>query len=98
VQASTPSDDPDQSIREAFIAHGAVSPGSARPLRDFPPIPPERLTELLDRGVIREGDPGAYYLHVQRSPPPSWRRFLITLLFWILVIFVVIALVRLAGR
>lgn len=91
--------DRDRSIREAFVARGAVSAGGARPLSDFPSIPPERFAELLDRGVIREGAPGTYYLYVRQPSARATRQFVMSLLFWILVLLIPVAVIQFsAGR
>jgi len=88
----------DRAVREAFAARGAVSAITARPLRDFPPMPAERLAGLLDRGVIREGPPGTYYLYLRQSPPPTARRVIFSLLFWLLILLLPVAVISLTNR
>jgi hypothetical protein len=95
----------DQAVIAAMHASGAVSPRTACRRRELPPAVVERFSELVDRGLVREGAPGTYYLYVAAANPsrsPSgfnWRRFAATLLFWFVLILLPVALIQLsAGR
>jgi len=46
----------------AFRAAGALSPADARSLDDMPGIDPRAVLALAARGVVREAEPGRYYL------------------------------------
>lgn len=78
---------------------GAVSPATARPTRALPPAVVGRLDELVERGIVREGAPGTYYLFQATTRRGfSWRRFVLTILLWLLLILLPVAFVELSRR
>jgi hypothetical protein len=72
--------DPDRvrrTVVRAFEDAGAVSPAAARPLREVAHAGEwEALVALAARGVVREGAPGRFYLHVGTTA--ARRRLLVT--------------------
>lgn len=79
-------------------ALGAVSPATARPLRELPDAVRARLDRLVYSGLIREGAPGTYYLFdVPRLPVPR-SQVLRAVLFWFLVIIIPILVIQFSGR
>jgi hypothetical protein len=55
----------------AMCSIGATSAAHARPLAELPPEIAARLDELVDRGLVREGAPGTYYLFVSTRAPDA---------------------------
>ena len=51
------------SVAHAFRAVGALSPAAARPLAEIPGAEAAAVVALAARGVVREAQPGRYYLH-----------------------------------
>ena len=52
-----------EAATRAFRDAGAVSPADARPLAAIPGVDPTAVIALAARGVVREAEPGRYYLH-----------------------------------
>lgn len=50
-------------VAHAFRAVGAVSPAAARPLAEIPGVEAAAVVALAARGVVREAQPGRYYLY-----------------------------------
>jgi hypothetical protein len=50
-------------VARAFRAVGALSPAEARPLAEIPGVEAAAVVALAARGVVREAQPGRYYLH-----------------------------------
>jgi hypothetical protein len=50
-------------VAHAFRAAGAVSPAAARPLATIPGVDPAAVVALAARGIVREAQPGCYYLY-----------------------------------
>jgi len=50
-------------VAQAFRTAGAVSPAEARSLDSLPGVDPRAVLALATCGVIREAEPGRYYLH-----------------------------------
>ena len=50
-------------VAHAFRAVGALSPAAARPLAEIPGVEAAAVVALAARGVVRESQPGCYYLH-----------------------------------
>lgn len=48
---------------QAFRAAGAVSPATARTLAEIPEVEAATIVGLAARGIVREAQPGRYYLH-----------------------------------
>ena len=88
----TPSDD--SRVRAAFEARGATSPATSRPLSELARLDPVALADHIDRGVVREGPAGRFYLY-QPSPRRGVKRLAKTLLFWILIMLIPIFLIQL---
>jgi hypothetical protein len=86
-------------------AIGATSPRKACRTSGLPLEVRGRLTELVDRGVIREGAPGSYYLYVpasavsnpNRRQPLRWRRLILTLILWLILLLVPVLFIQLRG-
>ena len=47
----------------AFEAVSALSPADARPLSEIPGVPAATLVTLAARGIVREAQPGRFYLY-----------------------------------
>ena len=77
-------------LRAAFRALGAVTPATARPGKDLP-TETAAFTNLVRRGIIREGAPGTYYLYEPQRTPGLWAR---RALVWIVVIFAPVAFIQ----
>ena len=81
----------DEQIIAAMAALGATSPITACRHRALPPIIRDQLQALLDRGIVREGRPGHYYLYAPQrggsfQPRMSVGRILFAAGFWIFII------------
>lgn len=50
-------------VAQAFRTIGAVSPATARSLAEIPGIEAAAVVTLAARGIVREAQPGRYYLH-----------------------------------
>jgi len=101
----------DAAVVTAMQAIGATSARRACRTSDLPLEVRGRLTELVDRGIIREGAPGSYYLYVSASgisnpnpnPNPNqrqplrWRRLILTLILWLILILVPVLFIQLRG-
>jgi hypothetical protein len=48
---------------QAFRAAGALSPADARPLTAIPGLDPVSVVTLAARGVVREAEPGRFFLY-----------------------------------
>ena len=84
---------------------GATSPATACPDRDLPRLTREQFRSLLDRGTLREGAPGTFYLYEHavtstmepyRKSSVTTRGLLVRVLFWLLVILVPVLLIQLS--
>lgn len=95
----------DAAVITAMQAMGATSPRRACRTSDLPLEVRGRLTELLDRGIVREGAPGSYYLYVSapgvsrasQRQPFRWRRLILTLLLWLVLILLPVIFIQLRG-
>jgi hypothetical protein len=95
----------DAAVVSAMQAIGATSARRACRTSDLPLEVRGRLTELVDRGVIREGAPGSYYLYVPTSgisnpnqrQPSRWGRLILTLILWLILILVPVLFIQLRG-
>lgn len=97
----------DAAVVTAMQAIGATSARRACRTSDLPLEVRGRLTELVDRGIIREGAPGSYYLYVSASgisnPNPNqrqplrWRRLILTLILWLILILIPVLFIQLRG-
>lgn len=73
---------------------GATSPQHACRENRLPPELRAGLPDFVDRGLIREGAPGTYYLYLAGSMPagsrlsgyPSRRRLSLTVAIWLLLV------------
>jgi hypothetical protein len=85
----------DNAVRAAMRGAGATRPKSAAPRKKLPTIPEAHFASALDRGILRETQPGVYYLYERIARPPmSTRRKVARAVIWILVILVPAALAR----
>jgi len=84
---------------------GATSPATACPDRDLPRLTRERFRDLLDRGILREGAPGTFYLYehaitataaTPRTGAVPTRTLLMRVLFWLLVILIPVIFIQLS--
>lgn len=50
-------------VAHAFRGVGALSPAAARPLHEIPGVEAQAVVALAARGVVREAQPGRYYLY-----------------------------------
>jgi hypothetical protein len=88
-----------QRIVELFERAGATSPVAARPLGSLGEPDDAALRACLDDGTVREGAPGTFYLYVRPTAPGRDRaRVARTIIFWILVLLLPIALIQLLSR
>ena len=85
--------DGEEEVRNVFRESGAVSAASARPGKDLPPFDAATFDRLLDRGILREGAPGSFCRYENRRPR-SARGLSRTLLFWILLVLIPVALMK----
>jgi hypothetical protein len=92
------SDRDDRTVVEEMRQVGAVSPATARPARALPPAVAARLAELVERGVVREGAPGTYYLCQAARRAFGWRRLWLFIALWLLLILLPVAFVGLTTR
>jgi hypothetical protein len=81
-------------LRALFREIGAVSPASARSVKDLQ-IDASSFDRLVRRGVIREGAPGTFYLYEPAPAPSRWVRQLI---FWVFVIIIPIVIIQFCAR
>ena len=88
----------EQQILDPLRAAGALAPASAHPLSGLSAEQRAVLDELVEHGRVREAQPGAYYIF-QRARRGRAHRALIlkTVLFWLLVLLLPIALVQLTA-
>jgi hypothetical protein len=74
----------ERAVLDAFDAAGAGTPARAVPLTALPPLDPDVLAQLIERGAVREGAPGTFYRFVSsrrgRSPRAPQRLAVVTLL------------------
>ena len=54
----------ENAVLDAFGAAGADAPARAVPLVELPPLDPDVLGRLVDRGAVREGAPGTFYRYL----------------------------------
>ena len=96
-------------IQRAFVAAaesmGATSPASARPGGELPRISARELTDLLDTGIVREAAPGSFYVYGRARPAPALEptpaspratRFVLAVIFWLIVIVIPILFLRMS--
>jgi hypothetical protein len=81
-------------LRAAFRTLGAVTPATARPGKEMPRETPA-FDRLLQRGVIREGAPGTFYLYEHVRAPGRWVRQVV---FWIVVVILPVAIIQFCPR
>jgi hypothetical protein len=67
----------ERAVLDPFDAAGADAPARAVPLAALPPLDPDVLAALIERGTVREGAPGTFYRFVsarsdQASPVAQW--------------------------
>ena len=63
VSAGRLEQDGQDAVVRAFHAAGALSPAEARPLAEIPGVEAADVVALAARGVVREAQPGCYYLY-----------------------------------
>ena len=107
-QRSAPEDPSnDADFADIMRRLGATSPATACSDRDLPCLSRERFRDLLDRGVLREGAPGTFYLYehaiISSVTTPPAREFrapalALRLLFWLLVILVPVIFIQLGQK
>ena len=83
-------------LRAMFRELGAVTPGNARPAKEFPTVDAQRFDNLLREGVIREAAPGTFYLYDR--PPVRVRQLVRQVLFWIVVIITPMGIISFCGQ
>jgi hypothetical protein len=84
-----------QRIVETFERGGATSPTAARPLGTLGELDDAALRSCVDDGTIREGAPGTFYLYVRPpTPRPGWSRVAKTIVFWIVLLLIPIAVLQ----
>jgi hypothetical protein len=82
-------------LRAAFRERGAVTPAKAIPGKELG-RDTHAFQTLLHSGIIREGAPGTFYLYeVGTTMGPA--RLIRTLLFWIIVILIPVAIIQCPG-
>ena len=74
-------------VEKQMTELGAVSPEAARPVSELPIEVKQRLEFWVRRGVLRESAGKRYYVFVS-SELSAPRKFLLALLFWLLVLLV----------
>ena len=84
-------------VSEAMRELGAVSPATARRAFELPEVVRSDLERYVLAGVVREGAPGTYYLFEAKSPPLTLARVAMTVLFWLLVVLVPVAILQLSN-
>lgn len=105
IQRRAPEDPrTDLDFADSMRRLGATTPATACPDRDLPYLTRERFRGLVDRGVLREGAPGTFYLYeravaasvitppARTFPAPS---LALRMLFWLLVILVPVIIILL---
>jgi hypothetical protein len=63
----------ERAVLDAFDAARAGAPARAVPLTALPPLDPDVLAALIERGAVREGAPGTFYRFVSSRPAQSSR-------------------------
>jgi hypothetical protein len=95
--------DGDAEFVDSMRQHGATSPATALRDRDLPRVSQERFRDLLDRGILREGAPGTFYLYDHAVPPSTAtvrssafpaRALLKSVLFWLVVILIPVIIIQ----
>ena len=95
----------DADVVDSMRQRGATSPATALRDRDLPRLSRERFRDLLDRGVLREGAPGTFYLYEHavlastmtlRSSALPARALLKSVLFWLVVILIPVIMIQFA--
>jgi hypothetical protein len=81
----------DHVVIAAMTELGATSPINACPHKALPSVIQAQLPLLLDRGIVREGRPGYYYLYIPQavrsvSPRKMVRRILVAAGFWLFIV------------
>jgi hypothetical protein len=84
-------------LRDAMRSGGAVSPATAKPLTALPPLSEAQFQWALERGVVREGAPGTFYLFESTSSGRSKGAWIRTILFWLLIALIPVLLIQFSG-
>ena len=63
TSVNLPAPTTERAVTRAFEDAGAVSPASARKLAELPGVDASEIISLVAQRVIREAEPGRYYLH-----------------------------------
>ena len=94
-------------VVERFDRAGATSPEHARSLDRLGEMDERVLRDCIERGIVREGAPGKFYLYppalaTANSPVATrgfnWKRFALTLAFWLVLVLLPLVLLRLIDR
>ena len=84
-------------VSEAMREAGAVSPATARRASELPEVVRSHLDRYVVAGVVREGSPGTFYLYEVPSPPWNFRRVVVVVLFWLVVIAIPVVILQLSN-
>ncbi|MEO6778002.1 MAG: hypothetical protein ABI194_00990 [Gemmatimonadaceae bacterium] len=96
----------DRAAIAAMQALGATSPQHACRENRLSAELRAGLPDFIDRGLIREGAPGTYYLYLAGSMPAgarlsghfSGRRFALTVAIWLLIVLIPVLWFQFSGR
>lgn len=84
-------------VRDAMREVGAVSPATARPARELPPLVRDQLDWWVNAGVVREGAAGTYYYFEPKPLRAVPKAAVRAILFWLLVVLIPVAIIYLSG-
>lgn len=87
-------------VVQSLLRQRARSPGTAVSARDSRSAP--GFQELVDSGIVREAAPGTFYVYQRalehrpsvRKQPLTPRKLLMTIVFWLLMILIPVALIQ----
>jgi hypothetical protein len=92
----------DNAVLDAFSAVGADAPSRAVSLAELPPLDPDDLGRLIERGAVREGAPGTFYRYVStraRGATPTLHLLLASaVLVSMLLLLVAVLVIRRTAR
>ena len=93
----------DQGVIAAMTGIGATSAADACRHRALPPAIQAQLPTLLERGIVREGRPGYFYLYLRQGADSARRRLtlrrvLFAVGFWIVMILLPFVFIYILGR
>lgn len=102
-ERTPPAFDRDAEFVGEMRQRGATSPATALRDRDLPRLSRQRFRDLLDRGVLREGTPGTFYLYEHAVPADmaiprpnalNAPALLKSVLFWLVVILTPVIIIQ----